>query len=145
MRRSVAGCFEKYELAKVAVATQPIQSGMVGSVGREWERAGLADSQRIGADLLPILQHEPMRFEHGLDHFVGRRCNQVEREMVTVETVQQSRQQANVFLQTDSLACFDQMLAPYAAIFRIMQQQIRQFRSLLDQMGARQPSDLLLE
>src|SRR5207247_9599760 len=68
-------------------------------------------------------------FKRGLDHFFGRRGNHVEREMVTVETVQQSRQQANVFLQTDSLACFDQMLAPYAAIFRIMQQQIRQFLS----------------
>src|SRR5256886_16338512 len=45
-----------------------------------------------------------------LDHFLGSRGNDVEREVVPVHFVEQAREQAQVLLQTNPLAHFDQVL-----------------------------------
>src|SRR5579864_1882210 len=76
-------------------------------------------------------------FKRRLDDFLGRSRNNVESEMISIQAVEQLREQANVLLQPDSFSGFDQVLLAHAAIIRVMQQQIGQFRTLLCKVDLR--------
>jgi len=48
-------------------------------------------------------------------------------------------------LQANALACFDEMLATYAAKFRVVKDQVRELSALLDEVHSRQSGDLVVE
>src|SRR5256886_6324916 len=55
-------------------------------------------------DALPILIRRDDAVQRRLDHFLGSRGNDVEREVVPVHFAEQAREQAQVLLQTNTLA-----------------------------------------
>src|SRR5204862_5649024 len=57
-----------------------------------------------------------------LDHFLGSRGNDVEREVVPVHFAEQAGEQAQVLLQTNPLAHFDQVLFSHLPVLRVVQQ-----------------------
>jgi hypothetical protein len=61
--------------------------------------------------------------------------------MVAVQILDQLRQQADVLLQADALAGFDEVRAAHAAEFRVVQQQIGQLAALLHHVDAGQAGD----
>ncbi len=70
----------------------------------------------------------------------------MEIKFITVrESVQSLREQLYVVLQTNQFASFDQMFAPNAAKFRIMQNQVRELRALLHQIDLRQTANLVVK
>src|SRR5437660_9477760 len=85
-------------------------------------------------------------FERRLNHFFRRRRDYIEREAIAVNPVlEESRQLSDVLLEADSFAHLDQMLLADAAVFRIVQEQVRQFATLLYQVDVRQSRDLVTE
>src|SRR5258707_15551048 len=64
---------------------------------------------------------------------------------MTVEVVEQSREQRNILFKTYSLSNFDQVLFADAPVLRIVQQEVGQFPALLDEVDVGQPGDSLLE
>src|SRR5512147_1237521 len=52
---------------------------------------------------------------------------------MAVDGFENARQQLDVLLQADALACLDQVLLAYAAVLGVVQQQIGKFPALLDQ------------
>ena len=98
--------------------------------------------------------------EPGAEHVVGRddaverrlhdllRCrgDHVEEEPVPVDPVEeQLGEQPDVVLETNPLAHLDEMLPAHAAVFGIVQQQVRELSALLHQVDAGEPGDLLVE
>src|SRR6266850_3572451 len=82
-------------------------------------------------------------FERRLDHFFRRSGNHVEGEAIAIKAlVEELRQLPNVLLEADSFAHFDQVLFADTTIFRVVQQQVSQFASLLHQVHVRQSRDL---
>src|SRR5207249_5375085 len=77
-------------------------------------------------------------FERGLDHFFGRRGDDVEGKLMPVDTFEQLRKKADIRLETNLFSGLDQMLPSDAAVFRVVQQQVRQLTTLLDEVHARQ-------
>ena len=84
-------------------------------------------------------------FERGLDHFFGRGGDDVEIEFVSFQAVQELREQADVGLEADAFAGFDEMLATDAAVLGVVQNQVGEFASLLDQMDIGEAGNLLLK
>src|SRR6266496_558101 len=82
-------------------------------------------------------------FERRLNHFFWRGRNDIEGEAVAVNALlKEPRQLLNVLLETDSFTDFDQVLFTDTTVFRVVQQQISQFASLLHQVHVRQARDL---
>ena len=54
-------------------------------------------------------------------------------------------QRGDVFLEPDFLACGDEVFPAHAAKLRVVPQQVREFRPLLNQLRARQSFHLFLE
>src|SRR5260221_1464088 len=260
MRRSVPGRLQKYDEAKIAVATQPIQSSMAIPSGgglRTGRLGSAADSEPIRPNFLPFLQHEAVRSEQGanalrlpggkllenrhqntkrvvaenraprdtchvlrfryrhgqsiaavdvqhdvnvgasvshvhhavvadferslelleygdfpisgrhpadglnlsrgrvemkaragnmilgndafqrrLDDLLRRRRNHVKRELITLDVVEQLREQPDIRLEPNLLTNLYQVFLSNAAVLRVMQQQIRQLPALLNEMHA---------
>ena len=55
------------------------------------------------------------------------------------------REQFDVRFQSNAFARFDEMLFPHAAVFRIVQDQVSEFSTLLHKPRARHPCHLFLE
>src|SRR4029077_5798779 len=74
-------------------------------------------------------------FERGLDDLLWRSGDNVEMELVALcEIVQGARKERHVMLQADALAGLDKVLAPDLAEVRVMENQIAEFRALLDEV-----------
>src|SRR6266478_6163804 len=80
-------------------------------------------------------------FERRLDHLFGRRRDDVKRELIPVDCLQQLRQQPDIRLEANLLSNFDQMLFANTAILRVVQQQVGELSALLNKMHARQTID----
>src|SRR6266446_2104572 len=82
-------------------------------------------------------------FERRLDHFFRRGRNDIEREVVVVKALLEGpRQFLNVLLEADPFTHLDQVLFADTTIFRVVQQQVSQFASLLYEVYVRQARDL---
>src|SRR5258708_27932791 len=85
-------------------------------------------------------------FERRLDNFLRCGGNHMEIRFISVrESVQSLREQLYVMLQTNQFAGFNQMFAPNAAKFRIMQNQVGKLRALLHQVDLRQTANLVVK
>ena len=78
-----------------------------------------------------------------MNYFLRGRGRDVKRELPPVQIFQQLHQQTDVRLQTDPLAHFIKVLAPYAPEVRVMQQQIGKLSALLNEMNFRETVDSL--
>ena len=65
--------------------------------------------------------------------------------MITFQAVEKLREQADVGLEADAFAGFDQMFPAYAAVFGVVQDQVGEFPALLHQMNIGEARDLFLE
>src|ERR1700730_519475 len=82
-------------------------------------------------------------FERRLDHFFRRSRNDIEGEAVVVKPLLEEPQQLlYVLLEADSFAHLDQVLFTDTTVFGVVQQQVSQFASLLDQVHIRQARHL---
>jgi len=81
--------------------------------------------------------------EGRLDDLLGGGRDHVEREAVALDPLlQQAYEQLDVLLEADALPDLHQVLAPHAAVIRVVPQQIRELPALLDEVGAREACDL---
>src|SRR5205823_11090229 len=84
--------------------------------------------------------------ERGLDDLLRRSGDHMEIELVAVrEGFERFRKKLYVAFQTDQFAGFEQMFASNTAKLRIMQNQVRQFRALLDQIDLCQAPNFVME
>src|ERR1043166_2275607 len=79
--------------------------------------------------------------ERRLDYFFGRGGDHVKGEPIALQVIEQLRKKADIVLEPDLLTDLDQMLSSDAAVFRVVQQQVRQLPTLLDEVHTRQPTD----
>src|SRR5208282_4640009 len=85
-------------------------------------------------------------FERGLDNLLRSRGDHIEMEFVAFRKIgQRARKKSDVVLQSDALAGFYQVIAANAAEFRVVQNQIAEFRTLLDEVHLRKTLDLVVE
>src|ERR1700760_5117709 len=74
-------------------------------------------------------------FQRGLDNFRGRCGEYIKIEMIAGDAlVENLVEQLDLLLERNTLACFDQVLAPNMAELGIMQKQIRKLSALLDEV-----------
>src|SRR4029077_13442467 len=85
-------------------------------------------------------------FERRLNNFLRRGGNNVERNSEIVgEVVERVREELHVVLQTDALPGLDQVLATNATEIGVMQDEVRKFSTLLNQIDIGQAFHLLVE
>src|SRR5262245_302414 len=86
-------------------------------------------------------------FQGRPDHFDGRGGEHVKIEMVTIDSAGQDLvEQIDILLQADALADFVQVFFAHpAAKHRIVQQQVSEFRTLLDEVQLRHTGGFALE
>ena len=82
-------------------------------------------------------------FQRRLNHFLRSGRDDVERESMAVDILQELRQKADVLFQTNSLAHLDQVLPSHTPVFGVVQQQVRQLTALLHQADLRKAADSL--
>src|SRR5690348_3087685 len=84
-------------------------------------------------------------FERRLNHLFRSRRDNVEGECITVQISQKLRKQRDVLLQPDLLANCGKIFFANPPKFRVVQQQVREFPSLLHEMDVRETVYSLLE
>src|SRR5262249_14680969 len=81
-----------------------------------------------------------------LDNLLRRGGNHVERNLVAVrDAVERTREEVHVVLQPDALPGFDQVFLAYSTEVRIVQDKVRKFRALLDEVHLRKALHLVVE
>ena len=85
-------------------------------------------------------------FERRLNNLLGRRGNNVERYPEIVgETIERIREEFDVVFQADALPGLDQVLTTNPAEIGVMQDEVRKFSTLLNQIDAGKAFHLLVE
>src|SRR6202030_3346661 len=85
-------------------------------------------------------------FERRLDDLVRRGGDHVEMKFVAFgKIIERARKERDVVLQADAFPGFDEVLAAHAAKIRIMENQIAELRTLLNEVYVRKALDLVVK
>src|SRR5580704_6315512 len=81
-----------------------------------------------------------------LNDFLRRRRNYIEGNLEAVGNVlERTREKIDVVLQADAFAGLDEVVATYTAEIRVVKDQIRELRALLDEVNVREAFHLVVK